>query len=132
MLFRLFLLFTITPCIELILLIEIGKRIGASNTILIILGTGIAGAYLAKSQGVRILREISDDLSQGIIPTDSILQGLIVLGAGLLLITPGFMTDVLGLLLLTPVVRRFIVAYLRDYFRRKIDSGEMGIFIHFR
>ena len=120
MFFRLFLLFTIVPLVELIFLIEIGRRIGVAATILIVLGTGISGAYLARSEGLRVLRGIMDDLSVGIIPADGLLHGLLILIAGALLITPGFLTDISGILLLIPFIRKIAIAYLREWFRKRI------------
>ena len=83
------LLFTCIPALELYLLFSVGAQIGAINTILIIIGTGIVGASLAKSQGLELLFKIQDQLNKGQMPTGQLLQGFLVMGGGLLLLTPG-------------------------------------------
>jgi len=90
---KLLMLFIIVPVTELYILIEAGKRIGTLNTISIIIFTGILGAYLVKHQGFMILRKIQNDLNEGTIPEDSLVQGVIILTGGILLLTPGFATE---------------------------------------
>lgn len=127
MLFRLILLFTIIPLVELALLIELGQYIGVMNTIVVVLLTGIAGAALARSQGFGILNRIRIELSQGQLPSDSLIDGLLVLAGALLLLTPGLMTDALGFALLFPFTRLFFRNYLKKYFRRKIKTDEIHV-----
>ncbi|MFQ5866052.1 MAG: FxsA family protein [bacterium] len=127
MLFRLILLFTIVPLVELALLIELGKHIGAMNTIAVVLFTGIAGAALARSQGFGILTRIRDELSQGQLPSDSLIDGIMVLAGALLLLTPGLLTDALGFALLVPFTRLLFKKYLKKYLRSKIQTGEIHV-----
>lgn len=93
---KLLMLFIIVPVVELYILIEVGKKIGSLNIIGIIILTGILGAHLVKSQGFIILRKIQNDLNEGILPGDSLIQGAIILAGGILLLTPGFITDIIG------------------------------------
>ncbi|MEJ2048894.1 MAG: FxsA family protein [Calditrichota bacterium] len=105
MFFRLFLLFTIIPVIELYVIIKIGGMIGALNTILIILTTAVIGAYLAKQQGLLVIRNIRQAVQGGRVPGRELLHGLIVLLGGLMLLTPGFITDIIGISALIPPIR---------------------------
>ena len=93
----LLLLFIVVPAVELALLIEVGTRIGTPATIAIIVGTGIVGAALAKQQGLRTLQKIQGELETGALPTGALVDGVIILIAGTLLITPGLLTDVYGM-----------------------------------
>ncbi|MFZ5517852.1 MAG: FxsA family protein [Candidatus Zhuqueibacterota bacterium] len=122
---RLFMLFTLVPIIELVLLIKLGGYIGALETIAIVVLTGIVGAYLAKYEGFRVMTRIQQELSQGRIPAEELLDGVIILAGGLLLLTPGLLTDVVGLLAMIPASRHFIKKYLRKKFQQKINSGQV-------
>ncbi|MEE8074028.1 MAG: FxsA family protein [Candidatus Binatia bacterium] len=130
MLARLFLLFTIVPLAELYLLIKIGSYMGAFNTILLILITGILGALLARLEGLRTLRQITLSLNQGIIPAEELVDSVLIFVAGIVLVTPGVLTDVMGLLLLLPYTRTIFKRWLRKRFDRMVSSGNMQI--HFR
>jgi UPF0716 protein FxsA len=117
---RLMVLFVIVPLVELILLIKIGKLIGAANTILIVIITGIVGAAFARQQGAGVLLSIRDSLAKGEIPGNQMLHGVMILVGGIFLITPGFLTDLAGLLLLVPFSRIIIGHYLLKYFRKRL------------
>jgi UPF0716 protein FxsA len=125
---RLILIFVVVPLIEILLLIEIGSRIGTLNTIFIIILTGIMGASMMRHQGFTIIRNIQEDLSQGHMPTGELINGALVLVGGILLLTPGFFTDAVGFVLLIPSTRRFILRKLQLLIRRKIESGDIHIF----
>ena len=125
---RLILIFIVVPLIEILLLIEIGSRIGALNTIFIIILTGILGASLMRHQGFTIIRNIQRDLSQGQMPTGELINGALVLVGGIVLLTPGFFTDAVGFILLLPATRAFILKKIQLLIRRKIESGDIHIF----
>lgn len=127
MFFRLLLLFTLVPLIELALLIKLGQYIGALNTILIVILTGFVGAALARSEGFGVLRRIQNELAQGQLPGDSLLEGVLILSGALLLLTPGLLTDLLGFALLLPFSRVFFKNYLKKYFGHKINQGEIHV-----
>ena len=120
---KLLILFVIVPVTELYILIEVGKRIGSLTTIGIIIFTGILGAYLVKNQGFMILRKIQNDLNEGIMPGDSLIQGAIILAGGILLLTPGFVTDIIGFIFLIPVSRNIVKKYLLKWLKGKIKEG---------
>ena len=123
----LLILFIGFPILEFTVLIEIGREIGTFYTILLVFGAGIVGAILAKMEGVRILARIQDNLRAGVMPAEELLDGLIVLVAGVLLITPGFLSDVAGMLLLFPPTRYPVKVLLRRAVRRSIASRTLRI-----
>jgi UPF0716 protein FxsA len=125
---RLILIFIVVPLIEILLLIEIGSRIGALNTIFIIVLTGILGASMMRHQGFTIIRNIQRDLSQGRMPTGELINGALVLVGGIVLLTPGFFTDAVGFVLLIPATRTLIRKKIELFIRRKIESGDIHIF----
>lgn len=118
MLLKLFLAFTLIPVIELYLLIKLGTVIGGFKTILLVIFTGFAGAWLARLEGMHTMLQVRTNLDQGIMPKEELLDALIIFCAGAVLITPGLLTDAAGLLLLWPVTRKRFKVYLR----RKIDD----------
>ena len=122
---KLLILFVIVPATELYILIEAGKKIGGLTTIGIIILTGIIGTYLVKGQGFMILRKIQNDLNEGIMPGDSLIQGAIILAGGILLLTPGFVTDILGFIFLMPVSRNILKKYLLKWLKGKIKEGNL-------
>jgi len=125
----LILLFTILPALELYFLLKVGSIIGAGNTILIIILTGVIGAYLARLQGFLILRKIQTNLNQGIMPNNELLDGLMILVGGIVLLTPGFITDILGFLLLIPLTRSMIKLLVSKRLENTIKKGG-AIHIH--
>jgi UPF0716 protein FxsA len=125
---RLILIFIVVPLIEILLLIEIGSRIGALYTIFIIILTGILGASMMRQQGFTIIRNIQRDLSQGRMPTGELINGALVLVGGIVLLTPGFFTDAVGFVLLIPATRALIRKKIQLLIRRKIESGDIHIF----
>lgn len=127
MLPTLILIFVLTPIIELFLLIELGRVIGTWNIIFIVVVTGVVGAMLAKSQGLSVLRGMQMDLMNGILPADRLFDGALVLVGGVLLITPGVITDLLGFILLIPFTRAGVKKVLKKWLKRKFRSGEIQV-----
>ena len=127
MLLRLFLCFTLIPVIELYLLIKVGTVIGGLNTILIVILTGFVGAWLARMEGLNTMIKVRRNLDQGIMPAEDLMDALIILIAGLVLITPGIMTDVFGLMLLWPVTRNAFKRFLRKKFDEIQAKGNINI-----
>jgi len=130
MLLGLLFLFTLVPLVELYLLIRLGTYVGAMDTIAIVIGTGVAGGLLAKSQGLAVLDRIRAELNQGRLPAESLFDGLLILIAGAMLMTPGLLTDGLGLLLLIPWSRQAIKSWLKRKMQEKISEGEIHISTH--
>lgn len=121
-------LFTGVPALELYLLFKVGAQLGALNTIIIIIVTGVLGASLAKSQGLELLMRIQNELNKGEIPAGQLLQGFLVMGGGLLLLTPGFVTDILGFCMVLPGTRSIIAIFLTKFFAGQIKKGNVHVF----
>ncbi|HSA31460.1 MAG TPA: FxsA family protein [Candidatus Omnitrophota bacterium] len=115
-------LFTVLPALELALLIHVGSHIGSLNTILLIIMTGVFGAHLARLQGFIVVRNIQTSLERGEMPTEDMLDGVLILIGGILLLTPGFITDSLGFLFLIPIARKPI----KYWVRKKIEFRIFG------
>lgn len=130
MLARLFLLFTITTLVEMVLLIQLGKWMGLAATLALVIVTGMVGAWLARREGTRALRAIQQQLAAGQMPTDGLLDGVAVLIAGAFLLTPGVLTDVAGFLLLIPAARAPLKAAIRRQFRTAIERGVASGRVH--
>ncbi len=116
----LLLVFILVPLIDLMVLIQIGGVLGFWPTVLVVVFTGAVGAALAKHQGLRTLARINAELSAGRLPTSELADGLLILMAGAVLITPGFLTDLFGLLLLVPPFRRVFKRAVQGYFRTRL------------
>ncbi len=125
MLLKLILIFTIVPFIELSLLIELGSVIGTLPTILVVVITGVIGAFMARIAGLSVLFKIQENLRQGIFPRDELFDGVLILIGGAFLLTPGLLTDALGFFLLLPLGRSAVKRWLQEILKRRIDSGEI-------
>ncbi|MFT5089076.1 MAG: UPF0716 protein FxsA [Candidatus Latescibacterota bacterium] len=123
MFLRLLLLFTIVPIVELALLIEVGRQIGSLPTVALVLVTGAAGAALARSQGLLAFQRLRQGFGQGQSPGDALLDGVLVLVGGLLLLTPGILTDLVGFGVLLPSTRKLIRRYLREAIARRLQPN---------
>jgi UPF0716 protein FxsA len=126
--FRLFLLFTVVPAIELYLIIKVGSVIGALNTIFIIVFTGILGAYYAREQGFRVVSNIQRKMQQGAVPGDDLVNGAMLLVGGAFLITPGFLTDFAGFSLIFPLTREAIKVGVKRYLEKRVRQGEVKVY----
>jgi UPF0716 protein FxsA len=122
----LLLLFVGVPAIELWLLIEIGSVIGGAETILLILVTGVLGASLARAQGLAVLERIRSETAAGRLPDRSLAEAALILAAGMLLITPGVITDAIGLLCLVPLTRRLFLIVLARLLARAARQQARG------
>ncbi len=125
---RLFLLFVTVPLVELYLFLVIGGRIGIFATFAFIFLTAALGAALARSQGLRTLQKYRSTLAEGRLPHDAILDGFMILVAGALLLTPGFLTDGIGFALLAPAFRQMLKKRLERSLQDRfdIDNGPVG------
>jgi UPF0716 protein FxsA len=130
MMFRLLLLFVGLPAVELGLLIEIGSRIGTAATLALIAVTGIVGAALARRQGLGALRVLQTETAAGRLPAGSLVDGVIILVAGALLVTPGVLTDAFGFLCLVPGFRRLVKRALRRRLERAAHEGRVEVRVY--
>lgn len=111
----LFLLFIIIPIIEITLLMQIGALIGAWPTVAIVIITAWLGAKNVRQQGLATMQSVQTKMAQGEMPSAEIVTGVMLLVAGVLLVTPGFVTDIFGLLLLVPQVRKALSGSVQQY-----------------
>lgn len=110
---KLGLLIILFPLLEVVSLAMLGRSIGALNTLIVVIAVGVIGAFVAKTQGLVTLRKIESSLAAGRLPGDHLLTGLIILVAGVLLLIPGFVGDVIGILLLLPPVQAVLRTWLK-------------------
>jgi UPF0716 protein FxsA len=99
------LLFLVVPFVELFVLIQVGQAIGALPTVVILLIDSLIGAWLVKREGLAVLRRAQEQVQRGVVPGTELVDGVLILFAGALMLTPGFITDVLATLLLIPPIR---------------------------
>ena len=121
--------FTVVPVVELYILLEVGRSLGLVMSLLLVVGTGVLGAQLARYEGWRTVKQLQENLRVGIAPTAVLFDGALILGAGVLLITPGIATDICGFLLLIPAlrlgIRRWAVRRLKS--RRSASSSSIEV-----
>lgn len=120
----LFLLFLGIPLIEIGLFIQVGGLIGLVPTLLIVIGTALLGSMLLRAQGLATYRKAQTDMAGGMVPVDQVVHGLFLLVAGVLLLTPGFLTDALGFLLFVPPIRLALGRRFLKYFAAR---GEVHV-----
>ena len=117
------------PAVEIFLLIKIGSQIGAVTTILLIFTTAIVGAYYAKYEGLNTLKSGFEQIRKNKAPTYEMLSGAAIAFAALLLIIPGFATDIIGFFIIFPVSRKFLLEKIFVKFKNKKDETEKNNFI---
>ncbi|MEC9011106.1 MAG: FxsA family protein [SAR324 cluster bacterium] len=122
MLLKLFLAFTIIPVVEIYLLIQIGSAFGVFTSITLVVFTGFLGAYLARIQGLQTIFRIQESLREGRMPSEELLDALLIGVAGLVLLTPGFLTDTVGFVLLIPSTRNAIKSWLQSNIKTQYMS----------
>ncbi len=115
---RILLLLTVVPFVELVILLQIADRFSWEGALLLIVITGVVGAFLARKEGLKAIEHIRSDLRNGRVPTQSVVDGVLILVAGLVLMTPGLLTDLCGFaLLIRPIrntLRRRLTLWLKE------------------
>ena len=132
MFLRLFLLFTLVPILELYILVKLGTIFGVGITLLVVIGTGILGASLAKREGLKVWFRIQGEMQNGRFPGNELLDGFLIFVAGVLLLTPGLLTDILGFLTLIPWTRDIFKKWIKEKVRKMMDSGHTDIIYFIR
>ncbi|MFZ7946985.1 FxsA family protein [Neobacillus sp. 19] len=123
----LFILIIAIPAAEIGLLLFSGKTLGVWPTLLLIILTGVVGAYLAKREGLQTIQKARVQLQNGHIPGEALLDGICILVGGILLLLPGFITDIGGFFMLFPPTRRAIKFLMINSLRKKIQRGNIKI-----
>ena len=113
--------FIVVPLAELYVILQVGQAIGVLDTIGLLILISVVGAWLAKREGVGVLRRIQRSIEAGRVPGTELIDGFLILLAGALMLTPGFLTDILAILLLLPPVRVVVRRQLRRVFARRIE-----------
>lgn len=130
MLLRLILLFTVVPLVELSLLLRIGEWLGVAPTLGLVLGTGFLGAWLARREGLRAWTAVHEQLGKGQLPGRELLDAVLVLLAGVVLITPGILTDLAGFTLMSKPGRDWVAKRVRRRLEASVQTtvlrGEDG------
>ena len=127
MFIRLLILVTLLPVLEIYVLIESGRLIGVWPTVLLVISTGIAGTWLMRQQGLALMQRIHGALASGQMPAGTLLDGALIIAGGILLLTPGFCTDLVGASMLIPVTRQQWRRWLERWLTRQIATGRLNI-----
>ncbi|ADO77406.1 FxsA family protein [Halanaerobium praevalens] len=127
MFLKLLMIFIIVPLLELYFLLEISQYIGVFTTVLIIICTGAAGISIAKRQGYQVVNNIRSSLNSGKMPTDDLISALLILVGGVTLLTPGFLTDISGFLLILPGSRDLIASLVKKYFFKYVKENKVKV-----
>lgn len=127
MLLRLFLLLTVVPLVELVILLRIGEWLGWLPTLGLVIVTGALGAVLARREGLRTIARIREQLDRGEMPTEAMADGVLILIAGVVLITPGILTDLCGFALLIPTVRAWVRRQLSRAWHERVVVHTMTL-----
>lgn len=117
------------PIIDLYILIKASQNMGFWTTVMLIIATGIAGYYLARSEGKVVISSINRELSQGRIPGDDLLTGLSIIIGGIFLIVPGIVTDIIGITMILPGTREIYKNYIKKRLDDKIRRGSASLFL---
>lgn len=128
----LFFLLIALPIAEIALLIAIGRQIGLGATVAILLLTGLLGALLARRQGLGVVRRMQSEMAERRVPAAQLIDGALILLAGVLLIVPGVLTDALGFFCLLPAGRTAIKAWLRKRFEAGLQSGRIAVSVNMK
>ncbi|MEE2957872.1 MAG: FxsA family protein [Actinomycetota bacterium] len=132
MLLVLFLVFLVTPVVELWVIVQVASSTGVLNAVGLLVLVSVVGAWLVKREGLGILRRIGEETAAGRIPGKEIVDGLLVLFAGALMLTPGFVTDALGMSLLFPPTRALVRAVATRRFARSVADGRTSFRYNWR
>ena len=127
---RLIALFTIIPLVELVILLKFAQMTSVGMTLVVVIVTGVIGGVMAKSEGLAVWRRFLHNMQHGIMPADEMVEGILILLAGALLITPGLLTDITGFILLAPPARKVLREKIKDKIQKAIQRGAVHISFH--
>lgn len=125
-------LFILVPILEIWLFVLSGRYIGLLPTLAIVLLMSFVGAWLAKREGIGVWNKAQESMRSGRLPGEELLEGVCVLAGGLLLLTPGYLTDATGLILLIPSVRKKVVRRLRRWLKERLTKGKGQFSFYFK
>jgi UPF0716 protein FxsA len=119
------LLFLLVPIAELAVIIKVGSEIGIGNTIVVMLVVSVVGAWLVKREGLGVLRRVQEQVARGVVPGKELSDGFMIMLAGALMLTPGFLTDLVGIALLLPPVRAVVRRGIARRVKRRASIYEV-------
>lgn len=122
----LFVAFIVVPVVEIFLITQVASQLGWPETIVLVIGVSLVGAWLVKREGLNVIRRIQDSFRGAKLPTDDLADGAMIFFASALMLTPGFLTDALGLALLLPPIRAVIRPSVIRFFRRRVEVRTTG------
>lgn len=128
----LFVAFIVVPVVEIFLITQVAGQLGWPETIVLVIGVSLVGAWLVKREGLNVIRRIQDSFRGAKLPTDDLADGAMIFFAAALMLTPGFLTDALGLALLLPPIRALIRPAVIGFFRRRVEVRTVGMGGSFR
>ncbi|PKG24998.1 FxsA family protein [Niallia nealsonii] len=118
------------PVVEIAVFLLAGKVFGIAETLIFIIGTGLIGGYLLKKQGFKAYKNVQEKLHSGQLPGETILDGLCVLAGGVLLVLPGFLSDIAGAFILFPPTKKLVKRLLLQSMQRKLQKKNRITIIH--
>tara|TARA_B100000315_G_scaffold216661_1_gene216706 strand:+ start:1007 stop:1405 length:399 start_codon:yes stop_codon:yes gene_type:complete len=124
---KLLTLFICLPLVEILILIKLGEVFGFWYTVFLVIGTGILGATLARAQGFWVWMEIQQDLQKGNMPADKMIDGLMIFVGGIVLLTPGLLSDIFGFAMLVPLTRNIFKRWIKNKLEEMHQSGNSKI-----
>ena len=119
-------LFLVVPFVELFVIIQVGRAVGVVDTIAVLVLVSVVGAWLVKREGLSVLRRAQERVDRGAVPGRELVDGVLILFAGALLLTPGFVTDLVAILLLVPPVRAALRSGVVRQLRRRAELRHFG------
>lgn len=122
----LFVVFLVVPFAELYVILQVGQAVGVLNTVALLVLVSMLGAWLVKREGISVVRRAQQRIAEGAVPGRELVDGVLILFAGALLITPGFLSDVVGVLLLLPPVRAALRVAVTRRLRQRADLRSFG------
>ena len=123
----LFVAFIVLPVVEIFLITQVAGQIGWLPAILLVIGVSLAGAWLVRREGMSVIRRVRDALRSGRMPTNELADGAMIFFASALMLTPGFLTDALGLCLLIPPIRAVLRPPVIAFFRKRLEVRVSGL-----
>jgi UPF0716 protein FxsA len=132
MLLILILLLIAIPIAELYVIVQVAQELGVLNTIALLIVISVVGAWLVKREGLGVLMRVQGQLAEGRTPTKELVDGFILIVAGALMFAPGFLSDVVGILLILPPTRAVVRGLVLRSFRKRVATGRMGVWTNGR
>lgn len=123
----LFLAFIVVPVLEIALITQVAGGIGWLSTIVLVIGVSMAGALLVKREGLGVIKRVQESLRSGRLPTNDLADGAMIFFASALMLTPGFLTDGIGLALLIPPIRALLRPPVISFFKKRVDVKTSGM-----